>query len=412
MTKNRHKLIFLVLVIHIVVFSANCGGNGAPVATVGDTAVAKTGLDYAITVDDSPTVAVAGSTFEVTTNNCGARTSAVESFSRSRSFDVVLDAEFSEVVRGQLGGDIIVAGAEIEAAVGVKLGVQVGSTESVSTERQIETPADSLTAVTLRWEEIWQTGRVSINRQDGSVIGDVPFRILTTLRLSQTGILDTPCGTFAPAPVVVDTPEVPATEDKPKATPGTTVVQTEPPTEVPATPLPQPPSATPTTTNTNTPQPLVNEVHTVDAYRTALGQSYSTGIYIQAGDRVHITYLNGQWWIGEGASNGSDCDGFGNSQTPTDAGGYAGRDGERVAAMIGCGNPDICRPLHTAPWGSLLGVVGENGAMFAIGNELDFVVQDSGILYLRINYYNHNAVTGCPYGDGGNVTARVIVTAP
>ena len=153
---------------------------------------------------------------------------------------------------------------------------------------------------------------------------------------------------------------------------------------------------------------MESETFEVDAYRTALGQSANTGVYIQAGDSVAINYLYGQWWIGQSTK----CNGTGDAQTPTTAAGYLGRDGDRVEALIGCDNPNKCRPLTGAPWGSLLGSIGDNGALFHIGEQLSFTAQNSGILHLRINYFNHNAITGCPYGDGGKVTVGINVTPP
>jgi len=72
-------------------------------------------------------------------------------------------------------------------------------------------------------------------------------------------------------------------------------------------------------------------------------------------------------------------------------------------------NPDRCHPLVSAPFGSLIGRIGKNGALFLIGNNKEFVAQDNGLLYLRINYSDHNQVTGCPYGDGGVITVRVMI---
>ena len=295
-------------------------------------------------------------------------------------------SEFSEAVRGALGGDIIVAGAEIEAEVGVKLGIQVGTSESVKTERQIETPADSITNVTSQWEEIWQTGSVSISKEDGTDIGNVPIRVLTTMRLSQIKIEEIPCGTL------VENGDNGSIDDTPSP-------------KVTSTSIAKP---SPTSKVINTPMGMVNETYSINAYKTALGNASNTGVYIQSGDKVVIEYLYGEWWIGQG----TNCNGHGDAQTPTDATGYVDREGDRVEALIGCNNPNICRPLSSAPWGSSLGMIGESGSLFYIGDEIEFVAQTSGILYLRINYYNHNAVTGCPYGDGGVITVSVNVTPP
>ena len=195
MTNAKNSLLLsLVLTLSFLL-------NGCTASTSSDepaSPVAQaTDFAYIVSLDDKPDISVSGNEFEITTNNCGSRVSTLQSFSRSRQFQVTFAAEFSESLRGQLGGDIIVAGAEIEAEVGLALGVQVGSSETVQTERQIETPADSITIVKLRWEEIWQTGSVRIQYDDGDKIGDLPFRILTTINLSQVSVQDLPCGTLS-----------------------------------------------------------------------------------------------------------------------------------------------------------------------------------------------------------------------
>lgn len=149
---------------------------------------------------------------------------------------------------------------------------------------------------------------------------------------------------------------------------------------------------------------MINQVFEVEG-KTSTWGPFETGLYIQAGDRVQISYASGQWWIGQ-ILNGSW-----QSQTPTDANGYVGREGERVKALLG-DSPDRCRALVSAPFGSLIGRIGPNGALFSIGESADFIAQESGILYLSINYLDHNRVTGCPYGSGGVITVRVVITPP
>ena len=148
-----------------------------------------------------------------------------------------------------MGGSILVADAEIEAEVSATLGLQVGSSETVQTERQIETPADSVTTVTLQWEEIWQAGTVSIRRVDGSTIGDVPFRVLSTMRLTQKRIETEPCNSFP-----TDTPP-PTPPPKPIIAPSPTGTPAPTPTDTP-TPTPtDTPTHTPTTIPTRVPRP-------------------------------------------------------------------------------------------------------------------------------------------------------------
>lgn len=385
--------LFLSMLVILIVVASACT-SGTPPGEEPTAVTQKSDLDYLVTVDDDNDVKVSGGVFEVSTNNCGSRVSAFESYTRSREFDVTLNAEISETLQGQLGGDLLVAEGEIGAAIGAKLGVQIGSKESVQTQRQIETPADSITTATLQWEEIWQTGNITLNRADSTKLGDVPFRVLTTMRLSQIGIQDIPCGTL-----VVQEPEsnslgsINETDSK----------------EVPPKPTNTPsPTSTPRPRPTNTPMGMASEIHEIES--NIFGSSLNTRIYIQAGDLVNIAYLSGEWWIGQSTNN--SCNGYGDEQTSTNADGYLDREGDRVESLILCDNPNICRPLTSAPWGSLIGYIGESGGLIHIGSQKEFVAQDSGILYLRMNYYNHNNETGCPYGNGGSITVRVNVTPP
>jgi hypothetical protein len=172
--------------------------------------------------------------------------------------------------------------------------------------------------------------------------------------------------------------------------------QTLYPTSVIPTPLPV----------TLTPIGMTNQVVQVNG-KTALGQPFQTGIYIQAGDIVQINYVSGQWYIGQ------NINGDWTSQSPTDANGYTGREGDRVASLLIDAirtNPNACRPLLSAPFGSLIGRIGDTGGLFYIGNSYEFTAQDSGVLYLLINYWDHNHVIDCPYGDGGEISVRVNIT--
>ena len=156
---------------------------------------------------------------------------------------------------------------------------------------------------------------------------------------------------------------------------------------------------------TDTPDGTISQVFKVEG-ETAKWKPLETGIFVQSGDLVQISYISGEWWIGQDLNNSWQ------SQTPTDANGYTGRDADRVKSLLGIENPDRCRPLVSAPFGSLIGSIGENGALFSIGNSAEFTAQDSGILYLRINYLDHNRETNCPYGDGGEISVRLAITPP
>jgi hypothetical protein len=243
-------LLFLTLIILILL--ASCGDSKDSLEPEIAEVPQATGFDYLVALDDSPSIEVSGSPFKVTTDNCGSRVSSIETFTRSRDFSVTLHTEISESIRAEIGGSVGVADAEIGAAIGGRLGLQVGSTESVQSERRVETPADSITTATLQWEEIWQTGRVSINQGEGNSIGDVPFRVLTTVRLSQIGIEDIPCGTL---PAGTDEPgEITSSEPEPATEPAvpTNTPEVLRPNDTPTSED----TATSTSTPTETPTPL------------------------------------------------------------------------------------------------------------------------------------------------------------
>ena len=157
------------------------------------------------------------------------------------------------------------------------------------------------------------------------------------------------------------------------------------------------PTHTPHLTPTPTPEGMLSRTLDVDAHSVALrGKLRQTDVYLEVGDSVSIRYLYGTWRIG------------GDSQQPTDADGYVGRTGERAAALVG-GAPDKCKILSSAPYGSLIGRIGDSGQMFLIGNSLDFESSADGLLYVGINYVDHNARIGCPYGDSGEIAISVSV---
>lgn len=276
MTKIKQLLLILIVSV-LLVLLGGCNDQDNPDETSIPTPTASaTQYSYIVSIDENPSIKVSGSEFEVTTNNCGSRVSALESFSRSREFEVTLNAEFSESLRGKLGGDLIIAGAELETEVGLQLGVQVGSTESVRTERQLETPSDSITIVKLRWEEIWQTGRVTLITSNRTEIGEVPIRVLTTLRLTQTGVQDIPCGTL----IANSSPDNPSpTSSSDTAEPEVTPLITPRPADPTKTNTPRPtitpqPTSTPSIpTNTPPPSPLSVASNT----GLELGEYYTQG---------------------------------------------------------------------------------------------------------------------------------------
>ena len=143
---------------------------------------------------------------------------------------------------------MLVAGAKVQTAIETSLGIQIGTTETVNAERTLETPADSISVITLQWEEVWSTGNVNIIDDAGNLKGEVPFRVLTTLRLSQKSVEEVPCNAES-TPVVTKTAtitQIPPTETTipPSSTPSPTNTATIPPTPIPTSTLtPTPPPA-------------------------------------------------------------------------------------------------------------------------------------------------------------------------
>jgi len=107
------------------------------------------------------------------------------------------------------------------------------------------------------------------------------------------------------------------------------------PFPTPFEPSPIPPTSTPIPTNT--PIGMTNQVFQVKG-DTATWGPLETGVYIQAGDRVQISYVSGEWWIGQNLPGGSQ------SQTPVDANGYTGRAGDKAAALA-CFRQSDCNKL-------------------------------------------------------------------
>lgn len=200
--------------------------------------------------------------------------------------------------------------------------------------------------------------------------------------------------------------------------------QAAPPTNTPVPTDTPEPTQTPRPTDTavplptNTPQGMVDQVLTVDGEEsnTETGEGlvadpdswYSTGVYVQEGDRLSIEYLGGEWWIGKLGDDEFI------PQSPTDAGGYTGREEDRVVAEMQASDVDNCYTLRSAPIGSLIGKIGESGPVFFVGNSFDQTANLTGILFLRINYnsrvgYAFHSLGHCPASNGGQISVRVRV---
>ncbi len=286
------------------------------------------------------------------------------------------EAGLSEVAKVQLG-------TAIEKHFSNTTSSTQGHDESVN----IEVPAYTKQKYTIYWQEVKREGTVEYI-ENGSV-HNVNYSYRIGVEFSSSSVSDLRCPQKEPTQV--------SPTSKPVAT--------------------NTPNPTSTPRSTNTPDGSITETHTISGEESdtidsdGIGASdkswYSTGIYIQSGDKVSIQYLSGQWWIGKAG------DGEWVEQDPTDANGYTGRDSDRVIAQMAADNPDICQELSSAPIGSLIGRIEKNGA-FYVGNDLEFTASETGILFLRINYnsrikYVFNYAGECPPTNGGQITVRVSV---
>lgn len=318
MKRNRpsapHACLFLLLTVFCV---AGCDVNTQSAST----SVPGSQLKYTTILDPSPTVRVAGSPFEVTTNNCGSPVSTMETFSRAREFNFSVELELSQSLIGEIGGGISqVAEAKLGAEIGSALGIHVGTSDKVETQRQIETPKNSITTLSLQWEEIWSTGRISVIRPDGTLVGETPFFALTTMRLTQMRVITQNCEEVAlaetgaptaqavqvePREAPTNSPVPPLSESTNTVVPPTLPPPTRirptaiPPTAIPPTAIPPaavPPTAVPPTAVPPTAIPPTAEIQQApwkQLYMQTNPQQFSlvltlNGQFQVTNDRVNI----------------------------------------------------------------------------------------------------------------------------
>ena len=244
-----------------VILLATFGCNQEPSASTQPAATkVSTGLTYSIAPGGSENAEIAGSEFVITTNNCGSQVNSVETISRSRSFDVVLEADIARTLSGQIEGDIAVAEAGIRSEIEVRLGVQLGLRETVEVSRQIETPGQNVSEATLQWVEIWDIGTISVTPSNQGSAIEIPYRVLTTIRLAQLSKRDTPCSSaeITSTPTLADvtgsdTSAAPSPTDTvtPSTTPAPSLTSTSTATATPTE------TSTPTLTNTPAPTPII-----------------------------------------------------------------------------------------------------------------------------------------------------------
>ncbi len=169
-------------------------------------------LVYTTVSGDDTVIRKVGPTFTATTNNCGSSESTPETLTRSHEFNIAFELELTQAIISELGGGIpTVAEAKLISELEASFGVKVGTSETVTGERQITTPANSIKTVTLQWEQVWSKGTISVERPDGTLVGDVPFLMLATLRLAQLGAETKSCILPTPPPPDGTSATVPST---------------------------------------------------------------------------------------------------------------------------------------------------------------------------------------------------------
>ncbi|MDJ0755066.1 MAG: hypothetical protein QNJ45_16205 [Ardenticatenaceae bacterium] len=261
----------LTLISGILLFALliGCGGSdNNPSDTISAqqaSALGDSDFSYIISEEGSKQPIVTGNNIIEVSNNCGSQANSTKVFSRMKTFEIVLDADITESLGGMVGGDIVVAEAEIQAAIEAHFGVQIGVAETVGVELIIETPKESISETTLYWEELWDIGKVQVQASDGNEISEIPFRLLTSLNLVQKEKIDTPCGIVNEEDSLADVNEVETLTEIPTSADITLPTSTSTPSPSPSNtstptinPTPEP-TLTPsnTSTPTITPEPII-----------------------------------------------------------------------------------------------------------------------------------------------------------
>jgi len=214
-------------------------------------------IKYDTLIEDKSVIRVLGGAFEASTNNCGSSGSSVETIVQVRSFtyDVKWDAKLD--VEARVGEGLIrVDESALKAHLERKLGVHFGVSSRFESWREITTPGNSYSIVTLQWEEVWTKGTIHVQGSNDVEMNAIPFLALTSLRLNQLGSRQEPCPpkprtwtpttisrgeedvpTYTPFPATITVSEVPI---PPSPLPPTRIPSTRiPPTRIPSTRIPR-----------------------------------------------------------------------------------------------------------------------------------------------------------------------------
>jgi len=189
---NRKRTILFSLTV--VAMLTGCQTSPSPTPAPTPTIAEQTYQTHVEMSEGENAIEILGPSFTILTNNCGASTATTEIFTRQRSYTTEVSLTITEDVRASVGGGIPGAlQADLQAGLEHQLGVQIGATETYTAERHIITPPESISRTTLQWQEVWMMGAIHILTPDGDLLGDVPFQLLTTLRLAQLNVQTDSC---------------------------------------------------------------------------------------------------------------------------------------------------------------------------------------------------------------------------
>jgi len=152
--------------------------------------------DFRYQVDrESYSLEIAGSPYEVPTDNCQGTRDSTKRDQLSRRFFATLQVDISKEIAAEIGGDVGVAKAVLGEKIGAALGIQLGTELEASSSVEIVTPPGKRSITTLQWKEVWTKGTVAVIRPDGSYLGALPFAALNSLTLEQLGSQTLDCET-------------------------------------------------------------------------------------------------------------------------------------------------------------------------------------------------------------------------
>lgn len=241
----------------IICTLSSCTGNNlssvTPPAEITVLSSQLLGLHYEIIPSQNNESRLIGNPYTDVVNNCGSQGSTIGTFRRERTFTATVTMDISQEIQDAFPGQVAQIKSEIEAKILQHYGLQIGTSETITAQREVPAPPNTKQYVTLQVEEIWGTGHISATYPNGSVISVVPFRVLTALNLKQMNIDEVHCDSDEP-------------QQEPTITPMPTVMETHTPLAI--TPLVERPAEI--ATNTPIPGPTATAVPRPPATATTL----------------------------------------------------------------------------------------------------------------------------------------------